>query len=97
MTNEKTENISFEWDEKKRQLNIEKHKIDFEDAILALEQPRFEIRSSRNGEVRTLAICPITDRLIAVVYTMRGEKYRIISARTARKNEQQLYYDRYPR
>ncbi|WP_320194757.1 BrnT family toxin [Agrobacterium rosae] len=96
MSDETTEVISFEWDEKKRQTNIEKHRIDFEDAVLALQQPRFEIRSSRNGEVRTLAICPITDRLIAVVYTMRGDKYRIISARTARKNEQQLYYDRYP-
>ncbi|SCX25455.1 hypothetical protein DSM25558_3786 [Agrobacterium sp. DSM 25558] len=96
MTDETTEVISFEWDEKKRHINIEKHRIDFEDAVLALQQPRFEMRSSRNGEVRTLAICPITDRLIAVVYTMRGDKYRIISARTARKNEQQLYYDRYP-
>jgi uncharacterized DUF497 family protein len=28
---------------------------------------------------------------------MRGEKCRIISARAARKNEQTLYYDRYPR
>ncbi|WP_230059549.1 MULTISPECIES: BrnT family toxin [Agrobacterium] len=31
-------------------------------------------------------------RLIAVVYTMRGETCRIISVRAARKNEQQLYY-----
>ncbi|KAB1089471.1 BrnT family toxin [Neorhizobium galegae] len=42
-------------------------------------------------------MCPDTHRLIAVVYTMRGEKCRIISARAARQNEQRLYYDRYPR
>jgi uncharacterized DUF497 family protein len=33
----------------------------------------------RRGEVRALAICPESQRLI-VVYTMRGETCRIISA-----------------
>ncbi|MCJ9752020.1 BrnT family toxin [Neorhizobium sp. BETTINA12A] len=87
----------FEWNEGKRRTNLEKHQIDFEDVVFALQEPRLELRSDRNGEVRTLAICPDTDRLIAVVYTMRGEKCRIISARAARQNEQRLYYDRYPR
>ncbi|MDO9414725.1 BrnT family toxin [Pararhizobium sp.] len=88
---------SFEWDEKKRMQNIAKHGIDFEDALLALEEPHVEIRSDKNGEVRTLAICPDTDRLITVVYTMRGETCRIISARAARKYEQKLYNDHYAR
>ncbi|CDZ46925.1 BrnT family toxin [Neorhizobium galegae] len=87
----------FDWNEEKRRTNLEKHQIDFEDAVFALQEPRLEFRSDRNGEVRTLAICPDTKRLIAIVYTMRGEKCRIISARAARKNEQTLYYDRYPR
>ncbi|WP_234811322.1 BrnT family toxin [Xaviernesmea oryzae] len=65
--------------------------------VFALQEPRLEFRSDRNGEVRILAICPDTRRLIAVVYTMRGEKCRIISARAARENEQKLYYNRYPR
>jgi uncharacterized DUF497 family protein len=88
---------SFTWDEDKRQSNLRKHGIDFEDAVLALSQPRIEFRSDRNGEVRTVAICPDSERLIAVVYTMRGEVCRIISARAARKNEQTEYYARYPR
>ncbi|MDI6835009.1 MAG: BrnT family toxin [Rhizobiaceae bacterium] len=35
-------------------------------------------------------------RLIAVVYTMRGDICRVISARVARPNEQREYYARYP-
>ena len=88
---------SFDWDEGKRKTNILKHGIDFEDAVLALHRPRIEFRSDRNGEVRTVAICPDSERLIAVIYTMRGEACRIISARAARKNEQREYYARYPR
>ncbi|MCC2610607.1 BrnT family toxin [Neorhizobium sp. Rsf11] len=76
---------------------LKKHQIDFEDVVFALQELRLELRSDRNGEVRILAICPNTERLIAVVYTMRGEKCRIISARAARQNEQRLYYHRYPR
>jgi uncharacterized DUF497 family protein len=82
---------SFEWDEDKRQANILKHGIDFPRAAAALNEPRLEKRSDRNGEVRTLAICPDTLKLIAVIYTMRDESCRIISARAARKNEQKAY------
>jgi uncharacterized DUF497 family protein len=86
---------SFEWDEAKRQSNIQKHGIDFEDAVLALEEPHLEIRTERNGEVRTLAICPASTKVITVIYMMRDEKCRIISARAARKNEQRAYHDSY--
>lgn len=63
----------FEWDETKRLANIKKHGIDFEDAVLALALPRIEHSSDRNGERRTVAICPDNLGLIAVVYTMRGD------------------------
>jgi uncharacterized DUF497 family protein len=87
---------SFEWDELKREANLAKHGIDFPRAASALNGPRLDKPSERNGEIRTLAICPLTDRLIAVVYTMRGDICRIISARAARKNEQRAYRQIYP-
>jgi hypothetical protein len=34
---------------------------------------------------------PVTQRLIAVVYTMRESRYRIISVRRARKDEEEDY------
>ena len=83
--------ISFDWDETKRLSNIEKHGIDFPRAARALSQPHLESRSDQNGECRILAICPDTDDLIAIVYTMRGEVCRIISARATRKNERRTY------
>ncbi|MCM2471892.1 BrnT family toxin [Rhizobium sp. CG5] len=87
---------NFEWDEAKRRANILKHRIDFEDAVFALALPRIEYPSDRDGERRTVAICPDELRLIAVVYTMRGNVCRIISARVARLNEQREYYAHYP-
>ena len=60
--------------------------------FLPLRQPPFEYRSDREGEVRTVAICPDTGKLIAVIYTMREDVCRIISARAARKNEQREYH-----
>ncbi len=81
----------FEWDENKRRANLLKHEIDFIRAASALQKPHVKITSNRDGEARTLAICPDTHKLIAVVYTMRGEACRIISARAARKNEQRAY------
>ncbi|CAN7316173.1 BrnT family toxin [Pararhizobium sp. LjRoot235] len=82
---------SFEWDEDKRVRNVEKHGIDFLKAATALNEPHIERRSDKNGEVRTLAICPLSGILIAIVYTMRSETCRIISARAAHKNEQRKY------
>ncbi|MDQ0454560.1 BrnT family toxin [Rhizobium paknamense] len=85
----------FKWDEKKRVINLHKHGIDFEDAAIALNQPRYEYVSIRGDEYRTVAICPFTGKLIAVIYTMRGHECRIISARAARANERREYYARY--
>ncbi|NKN38445.1 BrnT family toxin [Agrobacterium sp. a22-2] len=82
---------TFEWDDTKRQSNLQKHNIDFVAAAAALLKPHVQVRSDREGETRTLAICPDTHKLIAVVYTMRGETCRIISARAARKHEQREY------
>ncbi|MES2141851.1 MAG: BrnT family toxin [Pseudomonadota bacterium] len=43
----------FEWDEKKRSLNLEKHGIDFVDAIEIFDDfNRIELETVRNSEVR---------------------------------------------
>jgi uncharacterized DUF497 family protein len=36
----------FEWDESKRQSNLAKHHIDFQDAIRIFENPIFEKRTA---------------------------------------------------
>jgi len=81
----------FEWDEGKRQSNIAKHYIDFRDAIRVFDGPEFEITDRHRGEDRIVAIGSVENVEIVVVYTMRGQRRRIISARRAHRNERQDY------
>ena len=81
----------FEWDESKRQANLAKHHIDFRDARRVFEGPVFEKVGSRRGEDRIFAIGLMEGIPIVVVYVMRGERRRIISARRANRDERQDY------
>ncbi|MCW5696707.1 MAG: BrnT family toxin [Bauldia sp.] len=92
---ETIELAAFEWDERKREANLSKHGIDFADAALALSQPYLAIRSDRSGEARWLALAAVNGRVIAVVYVLRAETCRIISARAARSNEREAYKEQF--
>ena len=82
----------FEWDPAKADSNLEKHNIAFEDAATIFDDPYHflvDVTKPEYGENRYRAIGRIYGgRLVAVVYTNREERRRIISARKARKNEQ---------
>lgn len=83
----------FEWDEEKRQINIRKHSIDFIDAKEIWQEPVIEGPSAQtyHGEERIIAIGMMEGRCITVIYTWRNEVKRLISARKARKYEQDYY------
>ena len=81
----------FEWDGSKRQANLAKHHIDFQDAKRVFDGPVFERMESRHGEDRIVAIGLMEDIEIVVVYVMRGKRRRIISARRAHRDERQDY------
>ena len=83
--------MEFEWDDDKNNKNAEKHGIDFETAAMIFAGERWEYISARHEEQRTVAIGILENRHIAVIYTMRSETIRIISARRARKKEVQSY------
>jgi len=83
--------MEFEWDINKEANNIKKHGLTFTIAAKLLMHWRYEVRSDRQGEVRYLATSELEGRIISVVYTRRGDKYRIISARKASKNEKAAY------
>ncbi|EKD53924.1 MAG: hypothetical protein ACD_60C00140G0003 [uncultured bacterium] len=84
----------FEWDEHKRELNLEKHEIDFIDAIEVFnDHDRIECSSIRKGEERTQTIGMVHEVIILLAYTVRKDKKRIISARRASKNEREAYYE----
>ncbi|MEW5926880.1 MAG: BrnT family toxin [Gemmatimonadota bacterium] len=90
------EPLGFEWDERKCRANLAKHGIDFDDAARVFDGPTLESASNRDGEERRLAIGAVDEREVAVVYTVREGRYRIISARRARRNERGAYRAAYP-
>ena len=86
----------FEWDEEKREINIQKHGIDFLQAKEIWLHPVLEMRSKQDhGEDRYIAIGKTEGVTIAVIYTWRDQARRLISARKARKNEQKGYENKF--
>ncbi len=83
--------MPYEWDEAKRQVNLEIRGIDFEEIGRFQWETSIEEEQIRYGEQRTLALGYIGNRLHAVVYTRRGENTRIISMRKANPREERRY------
>jgi hypothetical protein len=84
----------FEWDDAKARANFRKHKVRFEHAIEACEDPDalIEIDDSEDyGEDRFILIGRARDGVLAVVYTERNDRNRIISAREANHHERENY------
>ncbi|MGI0483283.1 BrnT family toxin [Geminocystis sp. CENA526] len=86
----------FEWDEQKNIKNQEKHGIRFEDAIEVFDNDMVTEIDNRYdyGEIRLKGIGKIIAVYFTIIYTERGEKIRIISARKSNKKER-LKYDNY--
>jgi uncharacterized protein len=85
--------VLLEWDERKRRANLAKHGIDFA-ALDQMFSGDFleDIDTRRNyGEVRMKAIGEVNGVIVSVVYTWRGVRRRLISARRARADERKEY------
>ena len=86
--------MRYEWDERKRQTNLEKHGLDFIDAPLVLEAEEKAVFPARfEQEERFKAIAPVGETYLVVIYTMRNTKIRLISFRPAKRKERQRYQD----
>ena len=81
----------FEWHEPKRAINLEKHGIDFDDAMMIWAGPVATRRSGHDAEERFISVGDVDGRIIAVVWTLRGSRRRLISARRARNHERNCY------
>ena len=81
----------YEWDEDKRLINLEKHKLDFIDSILLFDgRPVAHVPAKTETEARTLTIGEINGKFYTVVWTQREEARRLISFRRARHEEEKL-------
>lgn len=89
--------IRFEWNARKAASNIKDHGIPFETACEAFFDPFvFAVDESVHPAERRAAIIGMTLnwRLVYVVYVLKGDVIRIISARLATKPERRQYEDR---
>lgn len=86
----------FEWDDAKALANLAKHKVSFEmarDAFADLFAIEYEDDRADYGEDRFILLGMVDGRLLAVVYTLRGDRVRIISAREAEPHERRHYHE----
>lgn len=85
--------MKFEYDPEKSAINTSKHGLSLERAKDLWLSPYLEIKAKTVNEERFMVIGKIDGKLYSCIYTMRGDKLRLISARRSRKSEEDLYHD----
>ena len=86
--------MKFEWNPRKNQENISKHKLDFVDAPTVFRLPlRVSLDQRQNfGEERLIGIGLLNGRIVVIVFTEPDEQtVRIISFRKALPHERKQY------
>ncbi|HZY72034.1 MAG TPA: BrnT family toxin [Edaphobacter sp.] len=85
--------MSFEWNAAKAKRNLEKHGVDFADAVDVLsDNYGITLRDTFPDEERWATLgTDAFGRLLVVVYTWRGNTIRLISARKATPRERKEY------
>ena len=87
--------IGFEWDEHNRDKNLVAHGVTSEECEEALFDPHKKIVADAiqaGHEARFILIgCTNADRVLFIVFTLRKNKLRVISARDLNKRERKLY------
>lgn len=87
--------MKIEWDPKKARANLRKHKVSFEEAATALQDPMAATGPDPDhsiGEERYITFAvSAAGRLLVIAHSDDGDNIRIISARTASKGERKIY------
>jgi len=87
--------LEFEWDPRKDAANLAKHGVSFEEAATVFGDPLGRIvidpRHSADEERLVLLGLSSSQRLLAVMFTDRGETIRIFSARQVIRSERKNY------
>ena len=83
--------FGYEWDADKASRNIEKHGVSFEEAAQLMMGDYVEYKANVKGESRSKAVTRFNGEYFAIVFTRRGKRIRIISARHATAKERAGY------
>jgi uncharacterized protein len=91
--------LLFEWDEAKSNRNRAERGFDFEYACQIFVRQVLEEKDDRRrnyGESRIIATGEIGTETFVLVYTWRGNRRRVISARPAKRKERDAYRQAFP-
>jgi uncharacterized protein len=85
--------MAYRWDKDKAASNLNKHGIDFADAVSVFSDDlATTVNDDRFEEERFITIgIDAFDRVVVVVYTWRDDEIRLISARKATRSERNQY------
>ncbi len=87
--------MTFEWDERKARINLQRHQIDFAEAKTVFDDPflmTFPDIDHSDGEYRYLGIGhSASGRTLVVIHTDRQSTIRIMSCREATRKEKRAY------
>jgi uncharacterized DUF497 family protein len=87
--------IAFEWDQRKDSANRRKHGVGFAEASTVFDDPLSIAIPDPDHDIdeeRFVIVGMSSKRsLLIVVHTIRGERIRLISARSATKHEKRNY------
>jgi uncharacterized protein len=85
--------MAYQWDREKAAANVNKHGIDFADAVsIFSDDLALTVTDERFEEERFITIgMDALGRVLVVVYTWRGNEIRLISARKAMRHERTQY------
>ncbi|MEO0536153.1 MAG: BrnT family toxin [Cyanobacteria bacterium P01_A01_bin.123] len=83
----------YQWNSDKAVANLRKHGVDFADAVSVFSDDlAITIPDERFDEERFVTIgLDVFGRALVVVYTLRGDEIRVISARKATRQERRQY------
>jgi uncharacterized protein len=86
--------VRFEWDERKRQSNLQKHGVDFADLESLFAGETVTVLDERfdYGEPRFITLGLLNGIVLAVAHTETDEVIPILSARTATRYEEETYF-----
>ena len=85
--------MEYEWDPSKARTNLQKHNVDFAEAVTVLEDDAaLTMPDDATNEERFVTIgLDARGNILVVVYTWRGDHIRLISARKATPRERKQY------
>lgn len=89
--------LKFVWDSDKAEINRKKHGISFETAArVFLDENSYDDFDKKHSDFEDrIKIVGRVGKILAVIYTEREDKNRIISARQADKDEEEQYYEQF--